>query len=71
MSKRKIIAFFNVLMLSVALMGFTVDAPQNSAENHFEDACKYGQCKATAASTGNQCKHCVSSSSDSYCYQHK
>ncbi len=34
-------------------------------------ACNYGQCQATAKSTGNQCKHCVSKSGDSYCWQHK
>ena len=33
--------------------------------------CNYGQCKATAKSTGKQCKHCVSNSGDSYCWQHK
>jgi hypothetical protein len=34
-------------------------------------ACNYGQCQATAKSTGNQCKHCVSKSGDKFCYQHK
>jgi hypothetical protein len=34
-------------------------------------ACNYGQCQATAKSTGNQCKHCVSKSGDRYCFQHK
>lgn len=33
--------------------------------------CRYGQCYATAASTGNRCLHCVSNAGDSYCYQHK
>lgn len=32
--------------------------------------CKYSQCQATAKSTGNQCKHCVSNEGDSYCWQH-
>lgn len=32
--------------------------------------CKYGQCQATAKSTGNRCKHCVSKKGDSYCWQH-
>ena len=32
--------------------------------------CKYAQCKATAKSTGNRCKHCVSESVDKYCWQH-
>lgn len=33
--------------------------------------CRFGQCQATAKSTGKQCKHCVSNSGDKYCYQHK
>jgi hypothetical protein len=33
--------------------------------------CRYGQCNATAASTGNRCLHCVSNAGDSYCWQHK
>lgn len=33
--------------------------------------CNYGQCNATAKSTGKQCKHCVSNSGDLYCWQHK
>jgi len=32
--------------------------------------CQYAQCQATAKSTGNRCKHCVSNSGDTYCYQH-
>lgn len=32
--------------------------------------CNYSQCQATAKSTGNQCKHCVSNDGDSYCWQH-
>jgi hypothetical protein len=33
--------------------------------------CRYGQCQATAKSTGKQCKHCVSNSGDKFCFQHK
>jgi hypothetical protein len=33
--------------------------------------CKYGQCHATAKSTGMQCKHCVSNLGDRFCWQHK
>jgi hypothetical protein len=32
--------------------------------------CKYGQCHATAKSTGKRCKHCVSNKGDSNCWQH-
>lgn len=31
----------------------------------------YGQCQATAKSTGKQCKRGVSAPGDKYCYQHK
>ncbi len=33
--------------------------------------CRFGQCQATAKSTGKQCKHCVSNSGDKFCFQHK
>ena len=33
--------------------------------------CKYDQCHATAKSTGERCKHCVSNDGDTYCWQHK
>jgi hypothetical protein len=33
--------------------------------------CRYGQCQAIAKSTGYQCRHCVSNSGDSYCWQHR
>lgn len=32
--------------------------------------CRFGQCHATAKSTGKRCKHCVSNSGDLYCWQH-
>ena len=32
--------------------------------------CRYGQCHATAKSTGRRCKHCVSNRGDYYCWQH-
>jgi len=32
--------------------------------------CKYGQCNATAESTGQRCKHCVSNQGDLNCWQH-
>ena len=32
--------------------------------------CRFGQCQATAKSTGKQCLHCVSKSGDKFCYQH-
>lgn len=32
--------------------------------------CKYGQCQATAKSTGKRCRHCVSNAGDVNCWQH-
>lgn len=32
--------------------------------------CKYGQCQATAKSTGKRCRHCVSNAGDITCWQH-
>jgi hypothetical protein len=41
---------------------------QAKYKNSFE--CHYGQCNATAKSTGRRCLHCVSNPGDLYCYQH-
>jgi len=41
---------------------------QAKTKEHFE--CRYGQCYATAKSTGRRCLHCVSNPGDLYCYQH-
>lgn len=68
-----------LLLLSLSLFSFTPsnlvsntkDGGKNKTEKTSPNACKYGQCQATAKSTGNQCKHCVSNSGDYYCYQHK
>lgn len=43
----------------------------NSVKTEAAVACKHGQCQATAKSTGEQCKHCVSKEGDKYCFQHK
>ena len=63
-----------LLVFSVSLFGFT--SATSTVTEYIEIdtttvACNYGQCRATAKSTGNQCKHCVSNTGDSYCYQHK
>lgn len=63
-----------LLALTVGLFGFTTTTNVIDECSEIENtavACNYGQCRATAKSTGNQCKHCVSKSGDSYCYQHK
>jgi len=64
-----------VFILGIAsLLSFTtIDNSQNNESqlsNYSFVECKYSQCQATAKSTGNQCKHCVSNEGDSYCWQH-
>lgn len=63
------------LLFASALISFKPISNVNSTPktNKVENkaACNYGQCQATAKSTGNQCKHCVSKSGDRYCFQHK
>ena len=46
-------------------------APNLSVEEVSSVNCHYSQCQATAKSTGNQCKHCVSNEGDLYCWQHR
>lgn len=65
-----------IIILGIAsLLSFTsVDAVQvydSQATSYTVAGCKYSQCKATAKSTGNRCKHCVSNKGDSFCWQHK
>lgn len=62
------------VLLTLGLSSFTVNVSQDTStytapEESYE--CNYGQCQATAKSTGNRCKHCVSNSGDRFCYQHK
>ena len=61
----------------VALVGLSVSFTSDSqvrttVENQVTEfvKCKFGQCQATAKSTKQQCKHCVSKEGDVYCYQH-
>jgi len=35
------------------------------------ETCRFDQCHATAKSTRQRCRHCVSSSGDIYCWQHQ
>ncbi len=46
----------------------TVNTPLISS---IDLVCKFDQCHATAKSTGERCKHCVSNDGDTYCWQHK
>jgi len=65
-----------VILLGIGAFGalsFSSDVKTNlnNIEVSESAACRFSQCKATAKSTGQQCKHCVSKAGDSYCYQHK
>lgn len=67
--------FLFVFIASVFMMSFSKIDNSNTPTNYTKEIikldCKYGQCQATAKSTGKQCKHCVSNSGDKFCYQHK
>ena len=65
-------AFF-VLLIALSTMSFlSIEDNQTIQNERVENVeCKYRQCNATAKSTGERCKHCVSKSSDYQCYQHK
>ena len=55
----------------VFVLGSFVTYTSTSIPNKVETYdCKYGQCMATAKSTGKRCKHCVSNRGDRYCWQH-
>jgi hypothetical protein len=64
------IAFFAMMsfMVQPVQVGNSYDGDNST---YIEYTCKYGQCYATAKSTGQRCKHCVSNKGDKYCYQHK
>ncbi|WP_338769866.1 hypothetical protein WAF17_10730 [Bernardetia sp. ABR2-2B] len=71
--KKRLIILLNLLILATFTMGFTSDITHSEVQSHYFEIldCKYGQCKATAKSTGKQCKHCVSNSGENYCWQYK
>lgn len=58
------------LALGLLLTSFTVSTSTPAPTGKDSVGCYYGQCYATAKSTGNRCKHCVSNEGDSYCWQH-
>ncbi len=66
-----------VVLLSFSALGLfsytQFEGVANSEKTEISEpaACNFGQCTATAKSTGQRCKHCVSKSGDSKCYQHK
>lgn len=68
------------LLFILLTVSFLVFGAHGIAANYADDTavkteapedCKYDQCHATAKSTGNRCKHCVSERGDLYCWQHR
>jgi hypothetical protein len=73
--KKNFVKIGIALMLSVVGLA-TTSFTETKISNHnlsiqSTQGCHYGQCQATAKSTSDQCKHCVSNSGDLYCWQHK
>ena len=71
----KKILFGSSIVLGLILTSFTTlnssAVPINNNNNNNNSVnCYYGQCSATAASTGQRCRHCVSNEGDWYCWQH-
>ena len=74
--KPSVIALASLLVLFAGVSqasSITTKNPsvQSSVVNAEPSQCNYGQCYATAKSTGRRCLHCVSKPGDSYCWQHK
>jgi predicted carbohydrate-binding protein with CBM5 and CBM33 domain len=66
-----------IIIISVGAMLLTTYSFTNTKQSGAVEtvnetcySCQYDQCHATAASTGQRCKHCVSNSGDLYCWQH-
>ena len=60
-----------LMFVGISTTSFENPGSRTSSENQELLECHYGQCKATAKSTGKQCRHCVSNEGDSYCWQHR
>lgn len=55
----------------VLLGGVSATTSINTEEETYDsNACRYGQCYATAKSTGKRCRACVSNAGDYYCGWH-
>ena len=64
------------LILGIGILGTfsfsnEIKLPINNLEISESAQCRFSQCTATAKSTGQRCKHCVSNSGDTRCWQHK
>lgn len=62
-----------IISSSFGIYSFKNPKKQEDQSSKIEECatCRYDQCHATAKSTGERCKHCVSNYGDLYCYQHK
>jgi len=70
MKRLFILAFFLIGIARLQASDYRTSNANLFANEKIND-CRYGQCSATAKSTGLRCKHCVSKSGDLYCWQHK
>jgi hypothetical protein len=50
---------FVTLFIATSLLSFKPITKTGKDKIEASAICKYGQCQATAKSTGKQCKHCV------------
>ena len=65
-----ILSFFVALSISYSFSSIESSTLILEKVNNEDSVCKYAQCSATAKSTRNRCKHCVSNEGDVYCWQH-
>jgi len=73
MKKQILKLVFTFLVIGLLSLNGQSILPELSAQEQTENddyECRYGQCHATAKSTGRRCKHCVSNPGDYYCWQH-
>ncbi len=74
---KKLLVFSSFILVTVFSFGHLRANNQNIAPTSGNElatefvACKFRQCNATAKSTGNRCKHCVSKDTHWQCWQHR
>jgi len=71
MKKSLILLFLSLSLISFSPSSLSKPIHKTSIKKSSPIECRYSQCQATARSTGNQCRHCVSNPGDSFCFQHK
>ena len=67
--KKIIIGAFLTVGLGLTFSFATLNNNEGNSETIANGACKYGQCHATAKSTGNRCRKCTKEF-QSYCSSH-